>query len=687
MSIVGKYNETTRSIEPLSIRIKEQMGEKADPVSGYRPSDEEKQVRDMVLKHFTLGYLNMYTPRQEFNDLAVIQRAMVDQMAFNTYQANNGQPYEGDSQSWHSRALRPIVRNQCISIAAHATARLIFPHIVAHNESSEVQKEAAQVMSDLLEYIGEQADYTMVALYAVLSALVNPASFVHVEYNEVERTVKREQNADGSYREETIIDDVLSGFKAQVVSPDELFIENFFEPNIQKQNWLIWRQVISYETAKAMFGDDPNFQYVSPGMQILYNDANATFYQVYDYNMRPYMCELVTYWNRRLDLKIRMLNGVMIGRYDNPNPRNDKRYPFTKFGFEPINNRCFYYKSTAFKLMQDANIINTLYPMIIDRTYLNLFPAYAVIGDELEDQNVVVPGKVTTLSNPNSKLQALESGIDIKVGLEALGKVEESINTSGQQPVSPQNAGAATAYEISKREQERNTVLGLFVNMVGSFVKQLGTLWVGDALQYLTIADAQKITDNPELIFKTFVVPKKIDGKNKVRHIVFDNSLPDKMGKQEVLNTSYDILERQGGLTSDTELALVNPEVFRNLKFQTLVNPDVMNPLSDDVERAYNLEVYDRGVQNPIANQESIWELILQTTPTTRRDPKKYIQQQQQPGMPAAQPMPSMLNMAGQQLPQPAEMPKFNESMFGTKSPVVPQPQNKYNLGQQAMNR
>ena len=114
MSIVGKYNETTRSIEPLSIRIKEQMGEKADPVSGYNPSDEEKQVRDMVLKHFTLGYLNMYTPRQEFNDLAVIQRAMVDQMAFNTYQSNNGQPYEGDSQGWHSRALRPIVRNQCI---------------------------------------------------------------------------------------------------------------------------------------------------------------------------------------------------------------------------------------------------------------------------------------------------------------------------------------------------------------------------------------------------------------------------------------------------------------------------------------------------------------------------------------------------------------------------------------------
>jgi hypothetical protein len=58
--------------------------------STYQPDEKERDVLQMVLRHFALGYVNMYTPRTEFSDLATIQRAMVDQMSFNTYQPNNG---------------------------------------------------------------------------------------------------------------------------------------------------------------------------------------------------------------------------------------------------------------------------------------------------------------------------------------------------------------------------------------------------------------------------------------------------------------------------------------------------------------------------------------------------------------------------------------------------------------------
>ena len=58
--------------------------------SPYNPSEEERNVRAMILRHFALGYVTMYTPRVEFNDLCVIDRMQVDQMSFNTYQPNNG---------------------------------------------------------------------------------------------------------------------------------------------------------------------------------------------------------------------------------------------------------------------------------------------------------------------------------------------------------------------------------------------------------------------------------------------------------------------------------------------------------------------------------------------------------------------------------------------------------------------
>ncbi len=80
-----------------------------------------------------------------------------------------------------------------------------------------------------------------------------------------------------------------------------------------------------------------------------------------------------------------------------------------------------------------------------------------------------------------------------------------------------------------------------------------------------------------------------------------------------------------------------------------------MNPLSENVERAYNLEVYDRSVQNPIANQEEIFKLLLESTPTTKKDPDKFIAQQQpgmMPGMPQMNP-PQPMGKPPQGMPQP----------------------------------
>lgn len=631
MSLVGSYNEKTGAMDALKLDTKnigKQVGVKNE-ISSYRPSTEENDVLGMIKRHFTLGYVNMYTPRVELNDLAVIQRAMVDQMSFNTYQPNNGDGYWGDEvNSWRSNAIRPVVRNKCISIAAHATARLLFPKVFAWNNQNDDEQDAAQVMSDLMEWSGEQSNYSMTSLYNALSALVNPVAITYTEYCEVYRSVKRDKE-NGAWKAVRELDPVLSGFKDVQVSPDELFIENFYEPDIQKQSWVIWRRVIPYQRAEAMFNGHPNFVHVKPGIQTIYNDANQTFYWVYDSNMRPYMVEWVQYWNRSLDLKIDVLNGVMCSDYDNPNPRNDKLYPFTWTGYEIINNRCAYFKSLSFKLQPDANILNTLYPMNIDATYLGLFQPGVIAGEENVASNIIVPGRITALSNPGATYTPIQLGTNFKAGQEMMKVVEDSLNQSSTAPVTPENLNDATAYAISVKEQERNTELGLFIQMIGSFVKQYGRLRLGDILQYLTIGQVDTIVDNPELVYKTFLMHNKGEQGNKTRKIVFDKTLPnavpaDQYDKQ-VEKLSFDTLDKQGGHESDVELYRANPELYRDLTYMLVVSPDVMNPLSENVERAYNLELYDRLIQNQRADQEQALELLLQSTPTTKKNPKKYI--------------------------------------------------------------
>ncbi len=647
----------------------------------YTKDKAEIDLRASILKKFALGYTTMYTPRVEFNDLCTIDRMQVDQMAFNTYQPNNGQASPGDEiNSWRSRAMKPVVRNKVISIAAHATARLIFPKVFAYDDNSDSQADAAQVMRDLMEWAGDQANYANTSLHAVITALTDPASIVYKEYGEVYRTVKRPNSSkDGKkYIEESILDETLSGFKDTMVPVDELFIENFYENDIQKQGWLIWRRVTSYALSEAKYAQKypERFKYVQPGMQVLFNDANQSFYQVYDFNMRPTDVEEIVYFNKTLDLQIIMVNGVLLTPVDNCNPRNDKMYPFVKFGYELINNRCFYYKSLAFKLQQDANIVNSLYPMIIDGTYLNIFPAMVSTGGETIGSDVIIPGAVTTLQDTNADLRAIQSTSSqgLQVGMNTLMKVDESLNITsadGQVP-GQENATAQTAYEISRLEQNAATVLGLFIKMITNYVKDYGKLTMGDILQYLTILDADKITDKPEMVYKTFLLQDHTSpGKHK--KIMFDGNMSeDPTTEADKLQQSYDVLKEQGGTESDVKLFKANPILFRDLKFKTVIDADTLNPRSDDLERAYGLEDYDRMVQHPeIFDPQETGKLLLLNNPYTKKDPDKFMAKQAMPTDPLAM----ATQMAAGQAPQGNTMPQAGNGPLQALSGKTPLPQ------------
>ena len=616
-------------------------------VSKYKPSTEEKTVREMIIKHFEMGEVTMRKPRVEFNDMSLVDRMMYDQMSFNTYQPNNGQGLYGDAiNAWRSNAIRPVVRNKAISIAAHVTARLIFPKVFAYDKSDNEQKDAAMVMSDLMEWSADQSDYEHTSLQRVLSSLTDPASIGYTEYVETYRTIKTEKGEDGKWKTEKVLDDTLSGFQDAVVPANELFIENIFEPNIQKQGWLIWRKVISYSLAEAKYMNTyENFKYVTPGVQLIYSDANAYFYEVYDESLRQDNVEEICYWNRTLDIKIIMVNGVMMTESENPNPRIDKKYPFDKYYYEEINTNFFYGMSLSFKLQSDARIVNDLYPMIIDGTYLNVMPPMINSGGESITSDVVVPGVVTTLDNPNSSITPVNTSNNLKAGLDTLGVVENSLNNSSQEPQQSgsSNPGSQTAYEISRLEQNASTVLGLFLKMIAKHVKDFGKLRASDIIQYMTIADVDKLEDNGELVYKTFLLGEKAtNGGTKTRKIKFDNTLPDEMDDDDLLKESYKTLENEDKY-ENSEIYRVNPGMFRKVLFEMSISPDVLNPKSADLEKAYNLEEYDRMIANPLANQEEAFRMLLGSYDATKRDPDKYIAEQGQEAMPGLPGLPQQM--------------------------------------------
>jgi len=620
-------------------------------VSVYNPDQETKDITALILDAFRWGDITLRKPRREFNDLSLLSRSMVDQMAFNIYQPNNGQAYEGDAlNAWKSHAMRPIVRNKVMSIVAHCTARMLFPKVFARNEQSESQDDAAMIMRDLIEYASDENEYAKTTLYAMISACVNPYSLLHIEYAEAYRTIKTEKDNNGKWKTEEILDQDNSGFQLTPVPCDEFYFEDFYQENIQKQGWLIWRRVQNYATMQAKYGKCENFKYVKPGYQVLYNDANITFYEVYDSNLRSSLCEEVLFYSKPLDLFIKMVNGVMMSEPDNPNPRIDKNYPFIKFGYEVLNEgRCFAYKSLAFKMQPDADIINTLYPLIIDGTYLSVMPPLIIAGEETIGADVVIPGVATTISNPNATVTPLRVAQDLQAGLQTLATVEESINQSSEDVINFDKR--ETAYARSVQVQEAQTLLGPFVIMISDYVKQYGNLLKSDIIQYLTIADVSKITDNPELVFKTFVVPdRQTDGGTKSRRIKFDNSLPEDISDEDEMKMSYDILEEQKGEKTTEEIYKVQPKLFRELKFMVSVSPDVITPMSDDMEKAFGLELFDRAIQAPSqgvnVDMEMVYkDFLFSLYPKAKQNVDKYFKE--------VQPIDPLSGQLGGQLGQP----------------------------------
>lgn len=596
-----------------SVNVKNSRGGKVveitDPVSEFNPDEATRQVTSMVQGDMQQGRLIMTRSYTEFNDRNVLTEMDQNQSNFNSYIPPRS---EDPDESWRAQTMRPVTRNKLISIAAHVTAQILFPNIFAQNKDDDEDKAAAQVMRDLIEWVIDNSDYSKKFIQAVIGALTDPVIAVRSEYAEVMRQIK-EKNKDGGYPLKEVIDDVMSGFIYTIFPANELYISNAFENNVQKQRFIATRQLIDFQEARADYGNHPNFKYVAPGVRQVFDISTNTFYSQNDDDSEGYLVEKTVYYNRSLDLQLVFINGVLMCDPESPLKRQDKMYPFVTFGYEYLNNgNFFYYKSAANKLSGDQELIDTMYNMVMDGTFLSLMPPMALYGSEEINSSVTIPGLVTSFQDPNTKLENIGPRPDIRGGMESINLIEKSMAESSQDNSRQGIAdkGEQTAFEVAQLEKNAQISLGLFGKMIGFFVQELGKLIVGDILQHMTVGEVTDITSKNGLMkFRTFLIDNKQEnGKKVTRKIKFTNEFYNDAGysEDELLDNSFKILDEQGGIDSSTRIYKVNPEIFRELKFKVRISPDILERPNKNLEKALNLEAYDRLIQNPLLDQELI---------------------------------------------------------------------------------
>ena len=612
-------------------------GKKKDDTTDYAkaeaanwvPSDEETKMRGHIIKRLTEGYTNQYKPRVEFNDASLVQKMTEELMAFNTYQPNDGEWPDGDvANRWRSTAIRPVERNKVMSVAGHAAGRLGFLKATATNEDSQPDNDAADCMNLLLDWSRSMWLQPEKLLQMMLASLYSPKAFVHWEWNQIYRKRKTTKIM-GQWEFDNRIDEDLSGFITTVAPPDQIFLENVFERDIQKQSWIIWRRVQSHELLEAKYGLCKNWEHVKEGMHFVFNDPNSNFYYVYDPNMIRGMGEEVIYWSKEHGgCMVTMVNGIIIGDYDAPNPREDGLFPFMAFGYQMIRTNFIYDKSLVSSVAQDAKVLNTLYPLVIDTATLATIPPMVATGTEIIGSDVIIPGMTTTFKDPTAQLRPImQVPPNISQAMSALTEVEKSLDqTVNVQPFASLGSNV-TAEQIQAMEQQKEEAIGPFRDSLLSASYQMTRLALGDILQHFTAVDADKITADPPLVYRTFLA-----GAGKARkHMKFEDMSKAKDGLKE----SYKTLEMQGGMNADVPLYRIDPVKFRDLRFMMELNEDVLRPKSENVRFRRNLDTFDKAIQAKQAGANidldvAFKELVLANNEKTARQPDKFFVKPQQ---------------------------------------------------------
>lgn len=565
-----------------------------DQPSAYNPSAEVRECLAAIKHDYAEAQYIRDSTYEEFNDRDLVQQLNDDMRAFNSYIPA---PSDDPNEEWRANVVKPVTRAKAISIAANVTAAVLYPNIIAQNKNSEMDRDAAMVMKDLVEFSLDESQYEKTFVRAVIAAMYSPAVFIEDGFAEVYRLLEE----GGS---EEVLDEVFSGFQNHLIACDDMFIGNIYEPELQKQPFLIKRKVIDYSEAKIKYGDLEDFKYVQPGLRVFYEDDQDSFYERYEESMRTRLVEEVTYYNRLSNLELVLVNGILVhGDTKRPMQRKDGKYPFTHFGFEPYNERFFYRKSLVAKIAPEQSIIDVLYGLAIDSAMLQTMPPGITFGNESVDSAIVVPGKVTTMQT-GSEYQSLQSGVNMDFALKMLqameGSVEQNSASSLLGGATPQ--GASTAFEVATIQENAMKVLGLFGKMVKFMVEDFGNLRIGSILQFMTVAEGLEVTgETSRLRFRDVLIPDRmVDGKKMPRKVEFKKQ--SFKSEEEVKRRSYELLSKEKAL--EMSLAEVNPTLFRNLKYKSKVEADMLFSQSETVRKALNLEAYDRAIANPVIQND-----------------------------------------------------------------------------------
>lgn len=630
------------------------IAELYDPktVSGYQPSQEIADFTgNVVKKDYEAGHQILHRSWSELNDYSVIERDQMDRRTFNSFVDES---VEDPNEAWKWRGTRGEARKRTMAMHAQLTSNFMVPQYSAFDDSDEEHKDMAGIMRDGISWmtLDQNSNYRPSFLMASMMMLVSPVTYLNADYCRVYQDVK-EKSDSGDYSTQQILDEVLSGFQANVMSCDQVLITNAYEQNIQKQRAIIARRYVEYSELKAKYGDHPNWGHLTAGIKAIFNEDDGLFYDVKD-DDHPFLVEEVIHKMRRSDSEVPFLNGIYFGNENlewNPikhrDNRNAPKYNVTPFGYQRIGEHFFFYKSLVNIVGWDDRLYDALTEVVMNREFLDVEPPTLATGIDNVDTSVMFPSAIFATVDKDAKITSLLPPNAGK-GYQALHETRESMadasisdTESGKLPEASQKA-----FSVAQAAKNANIIRSGVLKTLAQSIMQYGDLMKDVFLQHVSVPELDALGG---FKYRSFILNEQtVNGKKVSKRIRFDESLIGRdMSKAEKKAYTMKLLTEIGYPENKEHLYIVNPYLFSKMRYFTRIDADIMQPNTDEFKQVMAERLYTLLQQNPFMSLEALTRDLLESY---KKDADVLMQKQppQIPGMPAMGPngVPSVTNMA-----------------------------------------
>lgn len=606
----------------------------------WEASDKEKEV----IKHNRVLFRASADDRDKaFENFDGLTLTQYIEDSYRRYNTNIN--IRDDIEDWQSAVHDKFTANKVDAILARVVSVLPIAEVVGRGDE-DLSK--GLIMSNLYEYSEEVDDYDEFMVSFLQEAIIKGTA-IGYEGQETKVTKVRYVKGSGDDISVTNGEKRENRLFAQVVKLEDFYPSSVGVRRIKDMPRCFWRNVMSYQQFMQDFGMYDKAKYVKAHKTTYGEKETRPYYQDYiSEDVTDGQVEVIRRYDKENDQFIIEANCVWLnpivtsdGNEDiSPLPFNHKELPFFDIKYQQFSSDFFYGRGLPDKLKPMQDVLDVLTNMLLDQSFLTIFPPILTNGFDSIEDDYLRPGRRTPVDTGGLPIDQAFMKLDLgtpgnwhKFILDYTRSIMEE---SSIDKVSSGQAGAGdrtTAQEIRVAAEGVSAMLGLFGRWAKYGIKRkaylktknIAQFWMDASSPMVELINGEGSSGEAKKVFNTFKIESAVlsNGKRGAKIIEMYRNKQDMptASEQQIRSNLY-----QATNNKKIEYVALNPAYVRNLDFDIKLVPSTKNEVNKDMEKALHLEkvrVYKTFWPNLINDEE----LLAQTCEKMGDDPAKIIRE------------------------------------------------------------